>query len=154
VSWDVETAAAVHTLAEHTGRVSSVAFSADGKHLVSGSRDSTARLWEVATGAAVRTLVGPMGGVTSVAFSPDGKFATSGSEDNLVWLWDVPSGTMLRTLANLRGIDRCREPLRWSSIQNVREQVSRGLRCGQKKTPKRCCRYDSPKDKVGRFGAR
>jgi WD40 repeat protein len=49
-----------------------VAFSPDGKQVVSGSRDKTVRLWDAATGAALQTLEGHSSSVTSVAFSPDG----------------------------------------------------------------------------------
>ena len=49
----------------------SVAFSPDGKQVVSGS-DHTVRLWDVATGAALQTLEGHWTSVYFVAFVPDG----------------------------------------------------------------------------------
>src|SRR5512146_222932 len=48
--------------------VLSVAFSPDGKYVLTGSNDWTARLWDVPTGYLVRTFTGHTGGVTSVAF--------------------------------------------------------------------------------------
>ena len=43
----------VRTLAGHPGYVRSVAISADGKRVVSGSWDATVKIWDVETGAEV-----------------------------------------------------------------------------------------------------
>ena len=75
--------------------VKSVAFSPDGKQVVSGSYDKTVRLWDAATGTALQTLEGHSDYVYSVAFSPDSKQVVSGSYDNTVRLWDAATGTAL-----------------------------------------------------------
>ena len=75
----------------HSGFVTSVVFSSDGKTLASSSWDNTIRLWDVATGQA-KTLNGHSSWVYSVAFSPNGKTLASGSHDKTVKLWDVATG--------------------------------------------------------------
>src|SRR5262249_44767049 len=47
---DADTGAEVHVLRGHGDQVNSVAFSPDGKRLVTASWDGTARLWDVTSG--------------------------------------------------------------------------------------------------------
>ena len=58
------------TLEGHSDDVRSVAFSPNGKMIVSGSRDDTVKLWSIVTGECLRTLKGHTNAVYSVAFSP------------------------------------------------------------------------------------
>ena len=73
-----------------------MAFSPDGKQIVSGSGDTTVRRWDAATGQQLLpALEGHTGGVSSVAFSPDGKQIVSGSWDTTVRRWDAATGQQL-----------------------------------------------------------
>ncbi|KJA23435.1 hypothetical protein HYPSUDRAFT_137760, partial [Hypholoma sublateritium FD-334 SS-4] len=77
----------------HEYSVRSVAFSPDGKHIVSGSLDKTIRIWDAETGKQiVQPLRGHTSTVISVAFSNDGKRIVSGSHDWTVCIWDVEAG--------------------------------------------------------------
>jgi WD40 repeat protein len=67
-----------------------VAFSPNGKYLVSGSSDYYARLWNIESFEQLAKLEGHnFSKVLTVAFSPDGKYFASGSDDNNIKVWDV-----------------------------------------------------------------
>ncbi len=82
----------------HTQRVFAVRFSPDGRFVLTGSTDQTARLWEVATGRCLHTFAGHTGQVGSLGFSGDGRHAFSCSSDGTVKVWEVDSGRCLRTV--------------------------------------------------------
>jgi WD40 repeat protein len=88
----------IHTLRGHTDEVSTVAVSADGKWLVSGSRDKAIRIWDLKTGTCLNTLQGHTDAVTSVAVSADSQRLVSASFDKTIRIWDLKTGTCLNTL--------------------------------------------------------
>src|SRR5579859_6219887 len=87
------------TFSGHTDIVLSVAFSPDGKTILTGSYDHIAILWDVASGNRLRVFSGHTGPVQSVAFAPDGKTILTGSADHAAILWDVASGNQLRVFS-------------------------------------------------------
>ena len=84
----------------HVHWVTSVAFDAAGRRIVSGSRDQTVRVWDADSGREIACLRGHEGVVTSVAFDAVGRRIVSGSRDQTVRVWDADSG---REIACLRG---------------------------------------------------
>ena len=74
----------------------SVAFSPDGKTILTGSNDYSARLWDL-NGNPLIALKGQSSTINSVAFSPDGLSFLTGSfgSDPSARLWDL-KGKLLR----------------------------------------------------------
>ena len=56
--WNAQTKAYLRPLMGHQGDVTDVAFSPDGKRIVSVGMDDTARLWNAKTGGLLNTLRG------------------------------------------------------------------------------------------------
>lgn len=85
-------------LTGHTGEISSITYSPDGKVLANGNHNGTVRLWDANTHTLLHTLTGHFYPIRRVVYSPDGKVLVSGSDDATVRLWDVNTGALLRTL--------------------------------------------------------
>ena len=87
---------AIHLVIEGHEPIDSVAFSPDGKQIVSGSYDKTIRVRDAQTG---NIISGPSEGhtdcVNSVAFSPNGKQIVSGSADKTIHVWDAQTGNIV-----------------------------------------------------------
>lgn len=74
----------------HTGFITDVAYSPDGRTLATSSSDGTARLWSVSGRRQLgRPLSHGSGAVNGVAFSPDGRTLATGGSDGTVRLWSV-----------------------------------------------------------------
>ena len=84
------------TLEGHSDVVMSVAWSADGKWLATGSQDKTARLWLWPDGKELKLFKDHSDAVTKVCFSPDGKALYTASMDHNLRRYDTDKGTLVR----------------------------------------------------------
>ena len=64
-----------------------LAFSPDGRTLVSTGADRTVRVWDPVTAQELFILKGHEARVRTAAFSPDGTILATGSEDSVIKLW-------------------------------------------------------------------
>src|SRR5262249_28681687 len=89
---------------DHQGEVGSVAYSPDGKHIVSSGRDGTVRIWDAVTGEAGLVLRGHQDKVGTSTYSPDGKWILSSGGDGTVREWDATTGEAGPVLHGHQGI--------------------------------------------------
>ncbi len=87
----------------HEQDIYSLEFSRDGRILVSGSGDRTARIWDWQSLRCLHELrINDVDqqdlGVTSVATSPDSRLVAAGSLDKVVRVWDAHTGQLLERL--------------------------------------------------------
>ena len=77
---------------------STAVFSSDGRRIVTGASDGTARLWDVATGTQIRAFSSPGSSITAVTISSNGTLLASGAWDGVVRLWNAANGQLLRSI--------------------------------------------------------
>ena len=73
----------------HTGMVTSLAFTPDGRTLLSGGWDETVRTWDVQGTRPPTAFTWPVGRVSSLAVAPDGLRAVVGGETGTLSAWDL-----------------------------------------------------------------
>jgi len=94
---DAESGDALMTLRGHTGAVGSVAFSPDGKRIVSCG-GGVMKIWDATIDTTVMALRGHRDHVRQVTFSADGKRILSGGHDGTIKIWDASSGIEKTTI--------------------------------------------------------
>lgn len=79
----------MQVLRGHKNVILDLQFSPDGRWLVSGSADKTARIWDVQAQRSKGVLRGHQAGVYGVAFSPDARHVATASLDKTARIWSM-----------------------------------------------------------------
>jgi Tol biopolymer transport system component/energy-coupling factor transporter ATP-binding protein EcfA2 len=96
--WEAQTGREIARMS-HNNAVVAVAFSPDGKYVVSGSFDGTVRVWETQTGHEVARKSYMS---NEVAFSPDGKYIISGG--GAAHVWEAQTGREIARMSHEGGV--------------------------------------------------
>jgi WD40 repeat protein len=96
-----------YSLRAHIWDVAAIAFSEDGKTLVSGGFDETIQVWNLKTRKVIHTLPGHKDGVNAVAITPNGKMlitaggANQSNTDKIIRVWNLEDGKIKKSQPKL-----------------------------------------------------
>ncbi len=121
--WDVDTGKLLWTT--RIWGTKSLAFSPDGKTIVTGDSNGSIHLWNMNTGTQLHTYkeAHKGGQVTGLAFSPDGHILASSGWDGTVLLWNVDTGTL--------ETEPLREDINTDGVVNIQDLVLVASNFGQ-----------------------
>eukprot|EP00794_Sanderia_malayensis_P014103 gene14103-15576_t len=107
------------TIPGHAEAVISIGFSPDGRHLASGSGDTTVRFWDVNTETPHFTCKGHKHWILAMSWSPDGKKLASGCKNCEIRVWNPDNGKQIgKTLTGHRQWITC---LNWEPFHKNSE---------------------------------
>lgn len=84
----------------HDSAIYSLAFSPDGKHMISGGAGTNLRLWDVASRKLINKVKGHYNAIYTIVYSPDGKKLATCSNDKTVKIWNADT---LEEIKHLKG---------------------------------------------------
>jgi WD40 repeat protein len=119
-----------------------IAMAGDGRSVLVGMVDGSARLWDLSNGQVVRGFECPKSQpVASVAVGQANSLAVTGCMDGSVWLWDVSTGKQVRNLAPSLSHSVLHQMTRFSAdgqalVYDTGEQLS-VWNAGESKEPRR-----------------
>jgi WD40 repeat protein len=109
--------ALLHDVRGNAGQIAAVAFSPDGKTLVTASHDGSARFWDPGSGKQLGPTLRHTDAVLCVAFHPDGRRVVTGTKGGMVQVWQVPPASDEGSVEDVR---------RWVEQETRRRLDERG----------------------------
>lgn len=101
--WDPATGKTNATLTGHTGVITALVYSPDGKRLYSSSADKSIRIWNLADKKVLFKLDQHRSVVTALALNLEGTLLASGGGDNIIRIWRTHDASELRSLIGHSG---------------------------------------------------
>jgi WD40 repeat protein len=96
--WDTASGEVEHILRGHTGKISVLVRSPDGRTLASGSDDGSARLWPTDWSGEPLVLAGHGKEIQTMSFDASGQRLLTTCSDHLARIWDTRDGQLLHVL--------------------------------------------------------
>jgi len=93
--YDFATGKMTALLKGHDNVIDALAFSPDGRQLISGGADNTAIVWDMTKLHQTIRLSGHAKRIKAVAFTSDGERVVTGSEDESLRLWSISDGKLI-----------------------------------------------------------
>lgn len=119
--FDATSMAVKYELKSHTNSVFTVAYTPDGKLLLTGGRDAHLRVWEVEHQYKERGyLIAHMYTINHITFSPDGRHFATCSMDKSIKVWDAETFKLLKVIDKVRNASHGTSvnKLFWSAHKN------------------------------------
>jgi len=103
---DTASPTALASFDKHTAAVQTLAWSPDGRYIVSGGADNAVLIWYALIGGnPVMAYTGHSLSILSVAWSPDGALVASADYDGMVHIWRAADGVKLYVYNAYHGTD-------------------------------------------------
>ena len=102
--WSVQTGALLDQLSGHEGPISTLAFTPDGRSLISGSWDRTIRVWNVFDRSQSSEVLQLTSDLLSVAISPDSSQVAASTLDGQLTFWNLNTSVQESGLEGRRDV--------------------------------------------------
>ena len=97
--WDLASGRVIQRLQGLRGRVTSLAYASDGKHLLTGDEFGNLLWWDARTYVLLgKLLEGQLGSLTSLSAGPNPRQMVSAGVDGMLRLWDLEAAAGLQTV--------------------------------------------------------